>query len=110
MTYSQQVQEQTQSYNRNLDNYFGSITDNYRTEVANAGRFGEDLKAIGAGLKTLSTKLDERRTELQNKAKVTYYNKVLEGLANGTIKEINTDPLATPEDMADRIRAVTDET
>tara|TARA_R100000458_G_C8273899_1_gene248786 strand:- start:59 stop:2530 length:2472 start_codon:yes stop_codon:yes gene_type:complete len=109
MTYSQQVQEQTQSYNRNLDNYFGSITDNYRTEFANAGRFGQDLQVIGSGLKTLSTKLDERRTELQNKAKVTYYNKVLEGLADGTIKDINTDPLATPEDMADRIRAVTDE-
>ena len=109
MTYSQQIQNRTQSYNRNLDNYFGSITDNYRTEVANAGRFGQDLQTIGGGLQFLSKKLDERRTELQNKAKVNYYNKVLEGLADGSIKDINTDPLATPEDMADRIRAVTDE-
>ena len=109
MTYSQQVQNQTQSYNQNLDNYFGSITDNYRTEVANAGRFGQDLQVLSSGLNTLGTKLEERRTELQNKAKVTYYNKVLEGLADGSIKNINTDPLATPEDMADRIRAVTDE-
>ena len=108
MTYSQQVQEQTQSYNRNLDNYFGSITDNYRTEVANAGRFGEDLQAIGAGLKTLSTKLDQRRTELKKKADVNYTNRVLEMYANGEI-DINTDPDATPEDLSDRIKAVTEE-
>ena len=109
MTYSQQVQNQTQSYNNNLDSYFGSLADNYRTDVANAGRFGQDLQVIGGGLQTLSKKLDERRTELQNKAKVTFYNGYLEGIANGSIKEIPVDPLATPEDMADRIKAVTDQ-
>ena len=109
MTYSQQVQEQTQSYNRNLDNYFGSVTDNYRTEVANAGRFGQDLQVIGAGLKTLSTKLEERRAELKKKADVNYTNRILEMYANGELDHLNTDPLATPEDMADRIKAVTDQ-
>ena len=108
MTYSQQLQAQTESYNRNLDNYFGSVTDNYRTEVANAGRFGQDLQVIGAGLKTLSTKLEERRAELKKKADVNYTNRVLEMYANGEI-DINTDPDATPEDISDRIKAVTEE-
>jgi len=109
MTYSQQIQNQTQSYNRNLDNYFGSVTDNYRTEVANAGRFGQDLQVIGSGLKTLSTKLEERRAELKKKADVNYTNRILEMYANGELDHLNTDPLATPEDMADRIKAVTDQ-
>lgn len=108
MTYSQQVQNQTQSYNQNLDNYFGSVTDNYRTEVANAGRFGQDLQVIGGGLQTLSTKLEERRAELKKKADVNYTNRVLEMYANGEI-DINTDPDATPEDLSDRIKAVTEE-
>lgn len=108
MTYSQQVQNQTQSYNQNLDNYFGSVTDNYRTEVANAGRFGQDLQVIGSGLQTLSTKLEERRAELKKKADVNYTNRVLEMYANGEI-DINTDPDATPEDLSDRIKAVTEE-
>lgn len=108
MSYAQQIQNQTQSYNRSLDNYFGSISDNYQTELANAGRFGQDLEAIAGGIKTIGLKLEERRKELQEKAKITYYNKVLEGVADGTI-DINTDPLATPKDMADRIKAVTAE-
>ena len=108
MSYAQQIQNQTQSYNRSLDNYFGSISDNYQTELANAGRFGQDLETIAGGFKTIGLKLEERRKELQDKAKITYYNKVLEGVADGTI-DINTDPLATPADMADRIKAVTAE-
>jgi len=108
MTYSQQVQEQTQSYNRNLDNYFGSITDSFQADLANAGRFGQDLQVIGKASTLIGTKLAERRKELENKSKVTYYNKVLEGVANGTIN-VDATPLSTPEDMADRIKAVTDE-
>jgi len=109
MTYSQQIQNQTQSYNQNLENYFGSVTDNYRTEVANAGRFGQDLQVIGGGLQQLSTKLEERRAELKKKADVNYTNRILEMYANGELDHLNTDPLATPEDMADRIKAVTDQ-
>ena len=109
MTYSQQVQEQTQSYNQNLDNYFGSLSDKYKIEVANAGRFGQDLQEIGKASTLIGTKLAERRKQLQDKAKVTFYNGYLEGIANGSLKEIPFDPLATPEDMADRIKAVTDQ-
>lgn len=108
MTYTQQVQNQTQSYNRNLDNYFGSISDNFQADLLNAGRFGQDLQEIGKASTLIGTQLAKRRKELEDKAKTTFYNKTLEGYANGDF-DINTDPLATPEDMADRIKAVTDE-
>ena len=47
MTYSQQVQQQTQSYNKNLGSYFDSITANYQTELNNAARGGENLQLLG---------------------------------------------------------------
>ena len=64
MSYAQQFSDQTQSYNAGLNSYFASVQANYETEVANAGRVGDDLTAFAELGQTVAGKLEERKNYL----------------------------------------------
>ena len=107
MTYSQQVQQQTQSYNKNLGGYFDSITANYQTELNNAARGGENLQLLGKSSTLLAGKLQERKEYLTKQAKLKYYNAALEGIEQGKFDIL--DEANTPEDRSKQIDLVVDE-
>lgn len=107
MTYSQQVQQQTQSYNKNLGSYFDSITANYQTELNNAARGGENLQLLGKSSTLLAGKLQERKEYLTKQAKLKYYNSALEGIEQGKFDIL--DEANTPEDRSKQIDLVVDE-
>ncbi len=108
MTYSQQAQQQTTSYNKNLGSYFDSITSNYETELANASRAGESLQLLGEASQIVAGKLEERKKYLTEQAKLKYYNAALEGIEQGKF-EITDDPFDTAQDRSDKIDLVVDE-
>ncbi len=107
MTYSQQVQQQTQSYNKNLGSYFNGITANYETELENASRGGENLQLLGKSSTLLAGKLQERKEYLTKQAKLKYYNAALEGIEQGKFDIL--DEANTPEDRSEQIDLVVDE-
>ena len=108
MTYSQQAQQQTQSYNKSLGNYFNSISSNYKAELANASRTGESLQLLGQASQVVAGKLQERKKYLTEQAKLKYYNAALDGIDQGKF-EIPDDPFDTAEDRSDKIDLVVDE-
>jgi hypothetical protein len=108
MTYSQQAQQQTQSYNKNLGSYFDSITSNYKAELANASRTGESLQLLGEASQVVAGKLQERKNYLTEQAKLKYYNAALDGIEQGKF-EITDDPFDTADDRSDKIDLVVDE-
>ena len=108
MTYSQQAQQQTESYNKNLGNYFDSITSNYQAELLNAGRAGESLQLLGEASQVVAGKLQERKKYLTEQAKLKYYNAALDGIDQGKF-EITEDPYDTADDRSDKIDLVVDE-
>ena len=66
MTYSQQFQDRTNSYNQDLQRRWDSATANYQVDVANAAREGEGMRALGALATLAGTKLEERKKYLIN--------------------------------------------
>ena len=83
MSYAQQFSDQTQSYNAGLNSYFASVQANYETEVANAGRVGDDLTAFAELGQTVAGKLEERKNYLIKQSKLKYYNAARELVATG---------------------------
>ena len=77
MTYSQQFQDRTNSYNQDLQRQWDSATSNYQVEVANAGQAGEGMRALGALATLAGTKLEERKNYLINQSKLKYFNEGL---------------------------------
>ena len=77
MTYSQQFQDRTNSYNQDLQRQWDSATSNYQVEVANAGQAGEGMRALGALATLAGTKLEERKKYLINQSKLKYFNEGL---------------------------------
>jgi hypothetical protein len=77
MTYSQQFQDRTNSYNQDLQRQWDSATSNYQVEVANAGQTGEGMRALGALATLAGTKLEERKKYLINQSKLKYFNEGL---------------------------------
>ena len=83
MSYAQQFSDQATSFNAGLNSYFASVQDNYRTEVANAGRVNDDLLAFAELGQTVAGKLEERKNYLIKQSKLKYYNAARELVATG---------------------------
>ena len=77
MTYSQQFQDRTNSYNQDLQRRWESATANYQVDVANAAREGEAMRGLGALATLAGTKLEERKNYLINQSKLKYFNEGL---------------------------------
>jgi len=83
MSYAQQFSDQATSFNAGLNSYFASVQENYRTEVANAGRVNDDLLAFAELGQTVAGKLEERKNYLIKQSKLKYYNAARELVATG---------------------------
>lgn len=109
MTYSQQILNQTESYNNNLNTSFASIRQNYEVEVANAKREGEGLQALGTLASAVGKGLKQRKEYLEGQAKVKYYNAALDLYEKGEWEPVDPLDPETPEERRQRIKLVTDE-
>ena len=83
MSYAQQFSDQATSFNAGLNSYFASVQENYRTEVANAGRVNDDLLAFAELGQTVAGKLEERKNYLIKQSKLKFYNAARELVATG---------------------------
>ena len=99
MTYSSQFARNTNLYNQGLQSSFESIRANYRTELANASRAGENLQIFGSLAQSAGTQLAKRKEELTKRAKTRMTVAAMKLMAQPGFEVPGRD--STPEEQAE---------
>ena len=99
MTYSSQFARNTNLYNQGLQSSFDSIRANYRTELANASRAGENLQIFGSLAQSAGSELAKRKEELTKRAKTRMAVAAMKLMAQPGFEVPGRD--STPEEQAE---------
>ena len=99
MTYSSQFARNTNIYNQGLQSSFDSIRANYRTELANASRAGENLQIFGSLAQSAGSELAKRKEELTKRAKTRMAVAAMKLMAQPGFEVPGRD--STPEEQAE---------
>jgi hypothetical protein len=99
MTYSSQFARNTNIYNQGLQSSFESIRANYRTELANASRAGENLQIFGSLAQSAGSQLAKRKDELTKRAKTRMAVAAMKLMAQPGFEVPGRD--STPEEQAE---------